>query len=95
MKSVATMLAAAGAAAAVTISEINGNSYISPLKDQAVTGVRGLVTAKGPNGIFLRSMEPDQDPTTSEGLYVFGKPILTQVAVGDIIKLDGKVSEYR
>lgn len=95
MKSVATLLAAAGAATAVTIAEINGNKFLSPLQGQNVTGLEGLVTAIGTNGIFLRSTEPDEDPATSEGLFVFGSPIRNQVKVGDIITLNGQVAEYR
>lgn len=95
MKSIATLLASAGVATAVTIAEINGNSFLSPLSGQAVTGVKGLVTAIGTNGIFLRSTEPDEDPATGEGLFVFGSPIRGQVKVGDVITLNGQVTEYR
>uniref|UniRef100_A0A8H7NEZ6 Endonuclease/exonuclease/phosphatase domain-containing protein n=1 Tax=Bionectria ochroleuca TaxID=29856 RepID=A0A8H7NEZ6_BIOOC len=92
---VATLLAAAGSAAAVTISEINGNKFISPYNGTQVTGVEGLVTAIEKSGIFLRSTEPDQDDRTSEGIYVFNKAIRDKVTVGDVITLDGKVDEYR
>lgn len=94
-KVLAPLVAAAASAAAVTIAEINGNRFISPLKDQNVTDVKGLVTAKSNQGIFLRSTEPDEDPVTSEGLYVFNRNIINQVKVGDIITLDGRVVEYR
>ncbi|KAI9151845.1 hypothetical protein HJFPF1_09056 [Paramyrothecium foliicola] len=94
-KVVAPLVAAAASAAAVTIAEINGNRFISPFKDQNVTDVKGLVTAKSNQGIFLRSTEPDEDPTTSESLYVFNRNIINQVAVGDIITLNGRVVEYR
>lgn len=87
--------AAVGSAAAVTIAEINGNRFLSPLQNTTVTDVRGLVTAIASNGIFLRSTEPDDDPATSEGLFVFGTAVRSQVAVGDIITLDGRVVEYR
>jgi predicted extracellular nuclease len=95
MKSVATLLASAAAATAVTIAEINGNKFLSPYNGQNVTDVKGLVTAIGTNGIFLRSTEPDEDPATSEGLFVFSTPIRGQVKVGDIITLNGRVTEYR
>jgi hypothetical protein len=32
----------------------------------AVTNVTGLVTAKGPNGFWLRNKQPDNDERTSE-----------------------------
>ncbi|CAI6098142.1 unnamed protein product, partial [Clonostachys chloroleuca] len=91
----ATLLAAAGSAAAVTISEINGNKFISSYNGTQVTGVEGLVTAIEKSGIFLRSTEPDEDDRTSEGIYVFNKAIRDKVTVGDVITLDGKVDEYR
>lgn len=81
-------------AAALTIAEINGNKFISPYSGQTVTNVTGLLIAKGPSGIWIRSTTPDNDHATSEAIYVFGS-VGSAVAVGDIISLDGKVSEYR
>lgn len=95
LKVLAPLVAAAASAAATTIAEINGNKFISPFKDQNVTDVKGLVTAKSAQGIYLRSTEPDEDPATSEGLYVFNRNIINQVKVGDVITLDGRVVEYR
>ena len=80
---------------AATIAEINGNRYISPLNGTLVTGVKGLVTAVGKSGIYLRSTEPDKDSRTSEGLYVFNSNVTKIVKVGDVVTLDGKVEEYR
>ncbi|KAL2812173.1 Endonuclease/exonuclease/phosphatase [Aspergillus granulosus] len=83
------------AVAAVTIAEINGNAYISPLKGESVSGVEGLVTAIGEDGFFIRSTSPDSDDATSESIYVYGSSSVSKVAVGDIITLSGKVTEYR
>ncbi|KAL2865325.1 endonuclease/exonuclease/phosphatase family protein, partial [Aspergillus lucknowensis] len=83
------------AVAAVTIAEINGNAYISPLKGESVSGVEGLVTAIGEDGFFLRSTTPDSDDATSESIYVYGSNSTSEVTVGDVITLSGKVSEYR
>lgn len=82
-------------AAALTIAEINGNKYLSPLSGQAVTDVTGLLIAKGPNGIWIRSTTPDDDTATSEAIYVFSKSVGANLTVGDIVSLDGKVTEYR
>ncbi|KAL4950591.1 Endonuclease/exonuclease/phosphatase [Aspergillus filifer] len=82
-------------AAAVTISEINGNAYLSPLQGEHVTDVEGLVTAIGESGFFLRSTSPDDDDATSESIYVYGSRAVPQVTVGDIITLSATVSEYR
>jgi hypothetical protein len=84
-----------GSAAAVTISEINGNKFTSPLNGTSVTAVEGLVIAKGPNGIWLRSTTPDDDDATSEAIYVFSSSVGANLTVGDIISVDGRVVEFR
>ncbi|GAB1315430.1 hypothetical protein MFIFM68171_05640 [Madurella fahalii] len=99
MKSVPTLCWAFASlqslAAALTIAEINGNKFISPYSGQAVSNVTGLLVAKGPNGIWIRSTIPDNDETTSEGIYVFSKTVGSNLTVGDTISLDGTVDEYR
>ncbi|CBF82427.1 hypothetical protein AN9156.2 [Aspergillus nidulans FGSC A4] len=95
MKIFATVLSLALPAAAVTISEINGNAFLSPFNGESVSGVEGLVTAIGGEGFFLRSTNPDSDDATSESIYVYGNSSVSKVSVGDIITLSGKVSEYR
>ncbi|KAH0141556.1 DNase I-like protein, partial [Aureobasidium melanogenum] len=94
------LLAAAAAfagqvASAETVSEINGNKYLSPYDGTNVTNVDGLVTAKGPNGIWIRSTTPDKDDRTSESVYVFDRNFGKTLSVGDIIQLNGTVTEYR
>ncbi|KAI5359247.1 putative Endonuclease/exonuclease/phosphatase superfamily [Septoria linicola] len=78
-----------------TIAQINGNRYISPFNGQNVTSVRGLVTAKGPQGFWIRSTTPDRDDRTSESIYVFGREGLANATVGNIVTLDGRVTEFR
>jgi predicted extracellular nuclease len=95
MRVAGLLLCAAGAASAVTIAEINGNKFISPLSGQNVTGVSGLVLAKGPNGIWIRSTTPDNDKATSEGIYVFSNTVGANLTVGDVVTLDGRVTEFR
>ncbi|KAG9232506.1 endonuclease/exonuclease/phosphatase family protein [Amylocarpus encephaloides] len=80
---------------ALTISQINGHKYLSPYNGQDVTAVKGLVTAKGPSGFWIRSTTLDLDYRSSNSIYVFGSGALKNVTVGDIITLDGTVSEYR
>ncbi|KAK3671923.1 hypothetical protein LTR78_008098 [Recurvomyces mirabilis] len=75
------------AASATTISQITGNRFQSPLNGTAVTNVTGLVIAKAPNGFWLRSTTPDSDERTSERT--------ANLTVGDIITLDGRITEYR
>lgn len=102
MKSVGVYLQLLAAAAfagqvasAETVSEINGNKYLSPYDGTNVTNVDGLVTAKGPNGIWIRSTTPDKDDRTSESVYVFDRNFGKTLSVGDIIQLNGTVTEYR
>jgi predicted extracellular nuclease len=80
---------------AQSIAEINGNRFVSPYRNQNVTGVTGLVTAIGPDGLWLRSTTPDDDPTTSESIYVFRSGGVAGPAVGDIITINGRITEYR
>jgi hypothetical protein len=81
--------------AALSIAEINGNTFLSSLSGQTVTNVTGLLIAQGPNGVWIRSTTPDDDEATSEAIYVFGSKVGANLTVGDIISLDGKVTEYR
>lgn len=80
---------------ATTIAEINGPRFLSPLNGQAVANVSGVITAKGPDGLWLRSTTPDGDERTSESVYVYGRAFGANLTVGDAIALDGKVAEYR
>lgn len=91
----AALAAFLSATSATTIAEINGKAFLSPLKDQIVSNVSGIVTAKGPDGIWLRSTVPDRDERTSNSVYVFGKTFGANLTVGDSIVVGGKVLEYR
>ncbi|GES65221.1 endonuclease/exonuclease/phosphatase family protein [Aspergillus terreus] len=80
---------------ALTIGEINGKHYLSPYQGKNVSDIKGLVTAKGSSGFYLRSTRSNADSPASDSIYVYGKSAVSQVSVGDIISLDGEVSEYR
>lgn len=77
-----------------TIHQIQGAAHVSPLNGTAVTDVTGVVTAVGPNGFWFQDTKPDDDPATSEGLYVFTNSAPT-VDRGDAVSVAGTVSEYR
>ncbi|KAH8665264.1 Endonuclease/exonuclease/phosphatase [Tricladium varicosporioides] len=81
--------------AALTISQINGHKFLSPYNGQDVTGVKGLITAKGPSGFWIRSTTLDLDYRSSNSIYVFSSSAGKNLTVGDIITLDAKVVEYR
>ncbi|KAJ3551534.1 hypothetical protein NPX13_g11339 [Xylaria arbuscula] len=100
MKAVSVLvggLVAAGSASAETVGEINGNQFLSPFAGKSVTNVTGVVTAKGPSGLWLRSLQTTRDDRVSDGIYVYGSALAknTSIATGDVIVVDGKVSEYR
>lgn len=78
-----------------TIAEINGVQFLSTYQNRNVTDIRGLVTAKGPNGFWIRSTTPDSDARTSESIYVFGRGGLRNATVGNIVNLNGRVIEFR
>jgi hypothetical protein len=90
-----SFLVLATSASALSISQINGPAFLSPLAGQTVSNVSGIVTAKGPDGIWLRSPSPDTDPRTSESIYVFGRTFGANLTVGDSIVLNGRATEYR
>ncbi|KAA5836021.1 endonuclease/exonuclease/phosphatase family protein [Saccharopolyspora hirsuta] len=89
---------AAAAGTAVRIHDIQGVARVSPLDGQRVTGVPGVVTGVrghgSARGFWLQDPEPDGDPRTSEGLFVFTGEQTPAVAVGDAVAVDGKVAEY-
>lgn len=86
---------ACGSTSVVIISEINGNKFLSPYQGQKVSSVTGLVTAKGPSGIWIRSTTLDTDVRTSESIYVFSSTIGRNLTIGDVIKINATVTEYR
>jgi predicted extracellular nuclease len=98
------VLAATGATArpaddpaAVRIHDIQGTTRLSPYAGKAVTAVPGIVTgvrAYGSSkGFWLQDPKPDDNPATSEGVFVYTGSNPT-VAVGDAVQVSGTVSEY-
>ncbi|KFN02627.1 endonuclease [Bacillus clarus] len=76
----------------VRIHDIQGKSHISPYNGKTIRNVEGVVTALDKNGFYIQDMQPDNDPATSEGIYVYKKE--ANVAVGDLVQVDGDVEEY-
>lgn len=83
----------AASAAAITIAEINGNKFKSPYSGMEVTGVTGVVTVRASDGFYLRSLASDNDnnPTTSESLFVGARKIANNIKPGVQVTLDGHV----
>ena len=91
------LLAAAGSARAQTsvveIWEIQGEGHISPFAGQTVT-TQGVVTALAFNGYYVQTPDSrsDDDPATSDGLFVFH--FGSGVSVGDEVELTDTVTEF-
>ena len=76
------------------IHDIQGAGHRSPHVGQPVT-TTGIVIAKSSNGFWIQDPEPDSDPATSEGLFVFGTAAAGLVTVGDLVHVGGTVAEFR
>lgn len=78
------------------IREIQGTAHLSKMNGVSVSGVEGIVTARRANGFFLQDPAADNDPRTSEGIFVLVPPSpALNVAVGDRVSVDGTVTEAR
>ncbi|GAA1256055.1 endonuclease/exonuclease/phosphatase family protein [Kitasatospora nipponensis] len=81
----------------VRIHDIQGTTRVSPLAGQSVEGVPGIVigvrTYGSSKGFWFQDPNPDADPATSEGVFVYTGSTPT-VAVGDSVLVSAKVSEY-
>ncbi|MER6416466.1 endonuclease/exonuclease/phosphatase family protein [Streptomyces humidus] len=90
-------LGAPAQADTVAVHDIQGTTRISPYAGKAVTGVAGIVTgvrAYGSSkGFWIQDPNPDADPATSEGVFVFTGSA-PKAAVGDSVTVTGTVSEF-
>ena len=79
------------------IHDIQGASHISPYAGLNVANVNGIVTAKRTNGYYLEAPASDWDANdaTSEGIFVFTSSAPSSVNVGDAVKVNGHVQEFR
>jgi len=78
------------------IHDIQGAAWVSPQAGNTVSKVPGIVTAlrtKSSKGFWMQDPTADDDPATSEGVFVFTSSA-PQVAVGDSVLVSGKVSDY-
>jgi predicted extracellular nuclease len=81
----------------VRIHDIQGTTRTSPYAGRQVTDVTGIVTGVrtygSSKGFWMQDPNPDADPATSEGVFVFTSST-PKVAVGDALTVSGTVSEY-
>jgi predicted extracellular nuclease len=76
------------------IYAIQGPGAASPYKLEYVE-TEGTVTSIFPElgGFWLQSTEPDDDPTTSEGLFVYAGEHAVELEPTDIVRVYGRVRE--
>ncbi len=81
----------------VSIHDIQGTTRISPYAGKTVTDVAGIVTGVrtygSSRGFWIQDPNPDADPATSEGVFVFTSSV-PKVAVGDAVTVSGTISEF-
>ena len=76
------------------IHDIQGAAHRSPRVGTSVTGVPGVVTELTTNGFWMQDPEPDANPATSEGIFVFTSSAPT-VHIGDAVTVSAAVQEFR
>ncbi|MFB9906333.1 endonuclease/exonuclease/phosphatase family protein [Allokutzneria oryzae] len=80
------------------IHQIQGTTRLSPFVGKQVADVPGVVTAVrtfgSSRGFWFQDPEPDADPRTSEGLFVFTGTTTPDVKVGDSVLVAGNVAEF-
>lgn len=81
------------------VSVIQGHGKTSPLAGKKVA-VNGVVTAVFAgkdklNGFFLQQPEPDDDVSTSEGIFIHDPAQLFKGKTGDLIQVIGEVGELK
>ncbi|RZL32530.1 MAG: nuclease, partial [Rubrivivax sp.] len=79
-------------AAAKQIYEIQGSGASSAFVNQTVV-TEGVVTAFTNTGFFMQSLVGDNNPATSDGIFVFTGAAPT-VAAGQLVRVTGTVAEF-
>jgi Predicted extracellular nuclease len=80
-----------------TIADIQGAGSESPLLNQKVS-VKAVVSGVfmqtgGLDGFFIQSLQPDDNPKTSEGLFIYTGQWQPALQLGDVVWVSGEVSE--
>lgn len=83
------------------IHDIQRESHTSDYAGQNVTDVEGVVTQYGYTfatgaykGFFMQDPQPDNNVNTSEGIFVYSTNATLKPKVGDVVRVNGAVSEY-
>ena len=76
-----------------TIHAIQGSDFRSPIEGEPAT-INGVITHLSAEGFYVESLAPDDDPDTSEGLFVqTGRPPISELTPGTVITASGRVLE--
>ena len=81
---------------ALTIQQINGNGYYSPVAGSSVTttGVVTAVDTNGSIGFWIQQSSKDTSSVGSTGLFVYAGKNATLPTVGTIVSVTGTVTNY-
>lgn len=84
----------------IKINEIQGTRFISPYNGQTVKEIHGIVTGIDIKyGFYLQDPNPDSNPVTSEGIFVYHPTVTTdplKLVPGDeIIISEAVVAEFK
>jgi uncharacterized protein len=87
-------LLAASAAQAQLIGELQGTRHLSSFNNVGVTNIAGIVTALDGNGFWFQDTG-DGNAVSSDAIYVFRGAGGTKPVVGDSVRVNGRVQEFR
>ncbi|MBA2494436.1 MAG: hypothetical protein H0V31_07045 [Acidobacteria bacterium] len=80
-----------------TISDVQGKEAVSPFEGQTAR-LTGVVTARTKSGFFIQTPDDktDNNPATSEGIFVYTKtePGI-EATIGNLVSVTGDVTEFR
>ena len=87
---------------ATLVHEVQGGGFTSPLDGASGIVIEGVVVgdfqdpATELGGFFLQEedSDTDADPATSEGIFVYDAGFGLDVAVGDVVRVQGSVTEF-
>jgi|GEM_PF-6976494 len=81
----------------IPISAVQGPDHRTKLSKNAEVVISGVVTGHFGRGFFVQSLQPDNDPSTSEGIFVFpgNSPSLIMPKRGDTVRVTGKPDEFQ
>ena len=81
------------AVSGLQIHDIQGASHYSPYENQYVADIEGVVTyVADTNNFYIQSLNPDKNPSTSEGILVYKRS--HGLSPGDAVNISGQVKEW-